>query len=128
MGVQVQAVRLTGAPNLCRPSYPYTDILIHKYITHVYILLAFRRAQSILLEYDKSALTPVHTYRTRTPYTTSMHPGAQAQGDSLLLCLSTRRSETVAGKSGLRSIVIIIIIIKRRSGINPIPPTVIDRD
>ena len=26
------------------------------------------------------------------------------------------------------SIIIIIIIIKRRSGINPIPPTVIDRD
>ena len=25
-------------------------------------------------------------------------------------------------------IIIIIIIIKRRSGINPIPPTVIDRD
>ena len=29
---------------------------------------------------------------------------------------------------GCHNIIIIIIIIKRRSGINPIPPTVIDRD
>ena len=44
----------------------------------------------------------------------------------LFLCASSLVGGMLFGVSGL-VLLFIIIIIKRRSGINPIPPTVIDR-
>ena len=55
----------------------------------------------------------------------------QASPDSWECATPTTRAgdidQVVLGGAGLTK-VIIIIIIKRRSGINPMPPTVIDRD